>query len=382
MPLEDNAAQPFSSHDWSAELARQIETEQQRLSLFLDSQRRQVDGIESTLAAQLGSLAGHLAARLEVEHQQAGERLAHQQSLLAARAAKLADENEQLELLRARTREQRQRLAEHFRDEPPAPSTPSAASADSEHWREKVQRVEAERDELVRKLVGLEQRLHSAGGDSGLEEEVQKLERRLQRTLDEVRDLKQRNAELEQKAATRIAAPVAAPDGPLDWETQKRMLLAALEAEDPTHDTRKQEHLTIDGTIRITDSIVQEKDREITELKQLLNEQSQSVGTVAIGAAALGGLLDSDEIIRQQRERLAQLQAEWEAKMRQAEIDISMERARLARERVELEDSQRSLEDQLQAQIPTTPENAADASKSQAAQRGRWLSRLGLRENG
>ena len=381
MPMEDTAAQPVRAHDWSAELARQIDAEQQRLALFLDSQRRQVDGLESTLAAQLGSLAGHLAARLEVEHQQAGERLAHQQALLEARAAKLADENEELEMLRARTREQRQRLAERIRDEQPSPAAAAAAAPDASHWKEKVRRVEAERDELVRKLVGLEQRLHSAGGDSGLEEEVQKLEQRLQRTLEEVRTLRQRNAELEQQAATRAAAPAAMPDGPLDWETQKRMLLAALEAEDPTHETRKQEHLTIDGTIRITDSIVQDKDREITELKQLLEEQSQSVGTVAVGAAALGGLLDSDEIIRQQRERLAQLQAEWEAKMRQAEIDISMERAKLARERVELEDNQRSLEDQLHAQIPTTPEGG-DSSKSSAAQRGRWLSRLGLRENG
>jgi hypothetical protein len=159
------------------------------------------------------------------------------------------------------------------------------------------------------------------------------------------------------------------------------MLLDALEAENPTHDTRRQEHLTIDGTIRITDTIVQDKDREITELKQLLNEQSQSVGSVAVGAAALGGLLDSDEIIRQQRERLAQLQAEWEAKMRQAEIDISMERARLARERAELDEGQRSLEEQLQAQTPT-PTDGGDATKSQSPQRGRWLSRLGLRENG
>ena len=151
-----------------------------------------------------------------------------------------------------------------------------------------------------------------------------------------------------------------------------------MEAENPTHETRRQEHLTIDGTIRITDTIVQEKDREIRELKQLLNEQSQSVGTMAVGAAALGGILDSDEIIRQQRERLAQLQDEWETKMRQAEIDISMERAKLARERADLEEVQRSLEDQRQARRPAVEDG--DTTKPSSPQRGRWLSRLGLRK--
>jgi hypothetical protein len=367
----------LTAGNWSAELARQIEAEQQRLASFLSGQRRQIDGLESTLAAQMGSLAGHLTARLEVEHLQAGERLAHQQLLLEARAARLDEENAELESQRLRTKEQRRRLADYYRGEQ-RPDTRSDA-AGAARWREQLDRAEAERDELVRKLVELEQRLHSAGNQNELDEELQQLQRRLKHTLDELHDVKRRNAELEQHSADRMRHATEVPEGPLDWETQKRIFLAALEAEDPSSDHRRQDHLTIDGTIRITDTIVQEKDREITELKQLLNEQSQSVGTMAVGAAALGEILDSDEIIRQQRERLAQLQLEWETKMRQAEIDISMERAKLARERVELDETRRTVDDRMQARTPPSA-NGADP-KAEAPQRGRWLSRLGLRDN-
>jgi hypothetical protein len=86
-------------------------------------------------------------------------------------------------------------------------------------------------------------------------------------------------------------------------------------------------------------------------------------------------LLDGDEIIRQEREKLVQAQAEWREKIGKAEIDISVERARIARERIELEEKMRVYHDN-QAQHPTdgtagTPEKPA---------RGRWLARLGLKD--
>ena len=55
----------------------------------------------------------------------------------------------------------------------------------------------------MRKLVGLEQRLHAAGNNDGLAEEMEQLQRRLKRALEEVQELKRRNAELEQHATAR-----------------------------------------------------------------------------------------------------------------------------------------------------------------------------------
>ena len=58
---------------------------------------------------------------------------------------------------------------------------------------------------------------------------------------------------------------------------------------------------------------------------------------MAIGAAGVAQLLDNNDLINQEREKLKEMQQEWEAKLRQAEIDLSMERAKLARERSEME---------------------------------------------
>ena len=99
--------------------------------------------------------------------------------------------------------------------------------------------------------------------------------------------------------------------GGLDWDTQKRQLLAALEADvDDEDEERRQERLSIESTISITDHVVAEKDREIGELKQLLHDQSSNLGSVAVGATAIAGILDQDELVRQEREKLAQLQAD------------------------------------------------------------------------
>ena len=52
-------------------------------------------------------------------------------------------------------------------------------------------------------------------------------------------------------------------------------------------------------------------------------------------------MFDQDEIIREERENLKQLQQQWEEKLRKAEIDLSVERAKIARERAELEEQLR-----------------------------------------
>ena len=77
-------------------------------------------------------------------------------------------------------------------------------------------------------------------------------------------------------------------------------------------------------------------------------------------------VLDSDALIQQEREKL-RIQQQWEAKLRQAEIDLSMERAKLARERSEL--------DKQSAQPPLPA-----ASGASDKQMRRWREYLGLKE--
>jgi len=74
------------------------------------------------------------------------------------------------------------------------------------------------------------------------------------------------------------------------------------------------------------------------------------------------------------------LQQEWREKLKKAEVDISLERAKLARQRQELEERIQQLErDRAKyGDEPTVDENNVKQEKK--PQRGRWLARLGLKE--
>ena len=124
--------------------------------------------------------------------------------------------------------------------------------------------------------------------------------------MDDLRELKARNAELQRQlveaqagAGEKGAAAPAAESG--NWETQKRRMLAELESDD-RHDAESTERrLKIEEIVARTDKIIAEKDREIEELRHLLNNQSNSLGSLAMGAAALEQVFDQDAIIREER---------------------------------------------------------------------------------
>jgi hypothetical protein len=77
-------------------------------------------------------------------------------------------------------------------------------------------------------------------------------------------------------------------------------------------------------------------------------------------------------VIRQEREKLTQVQAEWREKIGKAEIDISVQRAKIARERAEFDEKIRQFEAQQERRGPN------DDSDADKPARGRWLARLGL----
>ena len=150
-------------------------------------------------------------------------------------------------------------------------------------------------DELREELAN-----KSAADDAGDDE----LRQRYEMALEDLRELKAENARLTKDAARARSAPAAAPvtgDG-FDWETQKQRLLAQLECDfddkDPEH---AKERMTVEGTIRITDQVVAARDKEIAELRELLEQQAESIGNVAVGASAIAEMLDQDELIREER---------------------------------------------------------------------------------
>lgn len=175
----------------------------------------------------------------------------------------------------------------------------------------------------------------------------------------------------------------------LPWEERKRLILARLEDEesnfaadtqpsdDPAAAEVRDELQSLRDLVHQTDREIMRRDAEIAELRQLLDQQSNTVGEVAIGAAAIAGMFDQDELIREERSKLQEIQTEWQEKLREAEIEVSLERAKLARERQELEKRNAELEEMLAHQERANSQPSPDGDGKPAR---RWLARMGLSE--
>src|SRR5262249_40192915 len=114
--------------------------------------------------------------------------------------------------------------------------------------------LESDRDRLAKKLAAAEARLadKSDSADDGRKRGEQ--QRRFELAVEEVRELKRANAELEAKLAKMRSGGGSAPSGTpadtsSDWESQKRRLLASLEADERDDEQAVTERATIEGTI-------------------------------------------------------------------------------------------------------------------------------------
>ncbi len=91
-----------------------------------------------------------------------------------------------------------------------------------------------------------------------------------------------------------------------NWESQKRRLLAELESKDEQEEEAVDRRLKIEEIIARTDQIIADKDREIEELKHLLDCAKRHSGLAGPGAEALEHVFDKDDMIREERQRLEQ----------------------------------------------------------------------------
>ncbi len=225
--------------------------------------------------------------------------------------------------------------------------------------------------------------------DNNAPNESSDIERQLKEQLDEalteLENFRQQNSELATRIAqkTTTAASSSHAIGSiqpemLTWEERKKHMLEQLEFSNQTCDVATQATVSnetrvqIEDVIARTDTEISRRDQEIQELREIVQSQAGAHQGVAIGATGLAQMFDSNELIVQERMRLKDIQEEWEAKLRQAEIDLSMERAKLARERVELET-------QLM-EIPQRSNQSRPAGQVGSDRQRRWLDYLGLKE--
>jgi len=329
-----------------------------------DDLQRRIADVERR-AAETASVAASAGADVTLRKQAAEHQrlLVERDAELRGMAEELEASRREIERLSASQAKLQQRLD---------------ATSDAERL---LTRAEAEADELRRTLAETEARLAAAGGSQDDSEDLAALRRLYDEAQEDIRDLERRNAALEK--AKRTAGPVGGDDQAMDWESQKKRLLAALEADlDPNDEHDKADKLTIEGTIQITDNMIQQRDQEIAELKQLLDEQSRNVGAVSVGAAAFSAALDQDELIQEHRLQTETIKKQWEEKLRVAEVELSIERAKLARERTEMEEKRNEWQTERARAAQDGPPPAPgdkDAAK-RGSGGGRWLARLGLRE--
>jgi chromosome segregation ATPase len=228
-----------------------------------------------------------------------------------------------------------------------------------------ISRLEEERDALRMKLESRAEAANTEESNDQLLDQLYDLREELRQSQLEVDRLK--NTPPSQNATI-------ADGGGGDWEAQKRAFLAQLESEEAADEDRADELISIREVIEVTDKELASKAAEIIELQQLLAQQSESIGGVAVGAAAIEEILNHDELIQQERESLEKMKAEWREKLGKAEIEISMERAKIAREKKELEAEIEKLQEERKQII----EEVSGSENADAAQKNRWFARLGL----
>ena len=210
----------------------------------------------------------------------------------------------------------------------------------------RIERAEATLDGAIAQLQattshGPADRSGAAGG--GNDQEDYRL--RYEMALDDLRELKASNSRLQEQlskakaTASTFAKETRSQQPSLNWETEKLRIIAALESDlDENDSEQRAERLKIEEVLQATEKAIAKKDAEITEknneireLKQRL-EKSSHTGPLDQMAAAIEQTLQNDIIIQQERERLRQLEEQVQSRMCRAEIEISLERAKLARE--------------------------------------------------
>jgi len=214
--------------------------------------------------------------------------------------------------------------------------------------------------------------------EASLREQIEVLRTQLLESRHETIELRIQNSDLSDQTDRSTSN--------MTWEQRKEQLMQQLEAENSTDEQTRADNDRVAEIIAVTqreidqrDRTIRERDREIDELQMILTRQSSITNGVAVGAAAVAQLLDSDEFIREERERVRIMQRELEEKLRNAEIEISLERARFSRERLEFEST--IVSRQLESAAVEASKDCERSEQEPLGKPRRWLRRLGLRED-
>ena len=288
----------------------------------------------------------------------------------------LRAENDRLTSLLNHTRAEYQTLLEFIENEDIKELTTSVRN---EHLERECE-LNREIDRLKEKIRLLEDDIGSSigtGSEAELKKQLASVRNELMDARHEVVDLCLHSNELASRLA-KFQDPSTVNHDAVSWEDRKQALLHMLEQQDQEELDNVEKVLEMKHILEETSVQIQIREKEIADLRSLLEQQSIATNGMAIGAAAIANLVDADEIVAEERQRLKEMQLQWEQKQRQGEIEMSLERAKLARERLEIQEKIQQLEAERDL-IKRATENSSQASP--APHKGRWWARLGLKDD-
>lgn len=288
----------------------------------------------------------------------------------------LRAENERLSSLLIHTRSEYQTLLDFIENEDIQELTTSVRN---EHLERECE-LNREIDKLKEKINLLQDDLGSSigtGTEAELKKQLTSVRNELMDARHEVVDLRLQCNELASRLA-KFQDPCSINHDTISWEDRKQALLHMLEQQDQEELDSAEKILEMKQILEETSVQIQIREKEIADLRSLLEQQSIAANGLAVGAAAIANLVDADEIIAEERQRLKEMQAQWEQKQRQGEIEMSLERAKLARERLEIQEKLQQLEAERDS-IQRAAEHSSQAAP--APHKGRWWNRLGLKDD-
>jgi len=372
--LREQFDQAQTERDTLAEQHQEQQEQAAQLAVDLESARQRLDELGSQECTDCANLRDEVVTHQQLceEHRAKCSQLSEE--LIAARQEvseheeQLQQVNRKFELALADVHKLKRENTELHGE---LASRPVASDVESPE----LLSLRSERDALAARVTELENTAPQAV-DVDMQQEAADLQRRFELAVDDVRQLKQENAQLRgQLESTSDTSDAADADGS-DWQAQRARLMAELDAEDQGSVTpeRRRDIATIEGTISITDEVVAAKDKELAELRAALEATPAEANAETLEdlkRAVREEIFADDELIQAERKRLEETQIEWQEKLRQAELEFSVERAKLAREQSELAGKVASLHEANQQESP----------EEQGKPRRRWLSALGLSED-
>lgn len=280
-------------------------------------------------------------------------------------------------------------------------SQASSLEATLERVLDELRRLDCLRDQLAstsQMLSATQAELaqkHAAvtGGEASVNllDEIQYWQDRYSSLLEERDQLEEENvrlvAEISVARSSHPLSVLGAGKSPesMTWEQRKAAILEQLSREDAGEAIPAQQVLDIRKEVESLAAQLRASDSEIARLRKQLASRSASCDGVAkqpaiaeLAGADLSRQLESDSLIVEERRKLQAARQEWEEKLRRAEVELSMERAKLARDRRALEQKSEELEERLSLLESQARDGRGKDAKEEDEPKRRWLKHLGL----